>query len=264
MAAAERRQRMALLLAQSGYAGISDLARRLGVSGMTVRRDLDILVDEGLVERAFGGAVLRPGGRSERFDTVEPGVDARLRLNADAKAEIGRAAASMISPGQTIALDIGSTALCLAHALKGMDVKIFTHSLRIATFLAGGRARVYTVAGEVCGTEPSIIGAMARRQIEAFRFDWFFIGASGLAEDGLHDYSLEDSEIKRALMERARNCVALIDSSKFGRLSVTRVAPLSAIDTVISERVPEGELASRLEDAPVEVRIAESNIKRTA
>lgn len=264
MTATERRERMALQLAQSGYAGIADLANLLGVSEMTVRRDLDVLVEKGIVDRAHGGAVVRRGARSARIDTIEPGLDERIRLNADAKAEIGRAAAALIAPGQTIALDIGSTALCLAHALKAMDVRIFTNSLKIAMFLAGGTPRVYTVGGEVCGGEPSVIGAMARRQIEAFRFDWMFLGASGLAEDGLYDYSLEDSEIKRALIERARQTVALIDSSKFDRLSVARIAPLAAIDTLLCDQAPVGELAARLQEAAVEILVARPETTRTA
>jgi DeoR family glycerol-3-phosphate regulon repressor len=264
MTATDRRERIALILAQSGYAGIADLADHLGVSEMTVRRDLDVLVEKGIIERAYGGAVARPAARMSRIDTIEPGLDERIRLNSDAKAEIGRAAADLITAGQTIALDIGSTALCLAHAIKGVDVRVFTNSLKIAMFLSAGTPRVYTVGGEISGSEPSIVGAMARRQIEAFRFDWLFLGASGIAEDGLYDYSIEDTEIKQALIERARRTVALIDSSKFDRLSVARVAPLSAIDILVSDRDPKGELAARLQDAGVDVLAARPERMRTA
>lgn len=264
MTAVDRRERIALLLAQSGYAAIADLAEHLGVSEMTVRRDLDVLAEKGIVERAYGGAVARSGDRAARIDTIEPGIDERIRLNSDAKAEIGRVAAGLITPGQTIAVDIGSTALCLAHAIKGEDVRVFTSSLKIALFLSSGTPRVYSVGGEICGSEPSVVGAMARRQIESFRFDWMFLGASGLAEDGLYDYSLEDTEIKRALIERARRTVALIDSSKFDRLSVARVAALSAIDILITDRSPAGELAARLQDAGVEIMVAQPETTRTA
>lgn len=264
MTAAERRERIALLLAQSGYAAIADLAGHLGVSDMTVRRDLDVLAQDGVVERAHGGAVVPTGNRAARIDTIEPGIDERIRLNSDAKAEIGRAAAGLIVPGQTVAIDIGSTALCLAHAIKGLDVRVFTTSLKIGMFLSSGTPRVYTVGGEICGSEPSIVGAMARRQIESFRFDWMFLGASGLAADGLYDYSLEDSEIKRALIERARRTVALIDSSKFDRLSAARVAPLAAVDILISDRAPDGNLAARLQDAGVEILVANPETARNA
>lgn len=264
MTAADRRERIALVLAQSGYAAIADLAGYLGVSEMTVRRDLDTLAQKGLVERAYGGAVARSGDPAARIDTIEPGLDERIRLNSDAKAEIGRTAAGLIAAGQTVALDIGSTALCLAHAIKGMNVRIFTTSLKIALFLSSGTPRVYTVGGEIHGSEPSIVGAMARRQIESFRFDWMFLGASGLAEDGFYDYSIEDTEIKRALMERARSTVALIDSSKFNRLSTARVAVLSSVDVLISDRAPTGDLAARLQDAGVEVKVAKPETMRTA
>lgn len=264
MTAADRRERIVLLLAQSGYAAITDLADHLGVSAMTVRRDLDVLVRERIVERARGGAVASSGSRAARIDTIEPEVDERIRLNSDAKAEIGRLAAGLIVPDQTVAVDVGSTALCLAHAIKGLNVRVFTNSLKIGLFLSSGTPRVYMVGGEICGSEPSVVGAMARRHIESFRFDWMFLGASGLAEDGLYDYSLEDTEIKRALIERARRTVALMDSSKFDRLSVARVAPLSAIDILICDRAPAGDLAARLQDAGVEVMVANSETARTA
>lgn len=252
-----RQDRIALLLSESGYLAVSVLADHLNVSEMTIRRDLDALFERGIAERAHGGAVSLSAYRVGRMDIFEPTVDERIHRNSDAKARIGAVAAGLVKPDQTIAVDIGSTTLCLAHAIKNSDVRIFTNSLKIARLLSGGSPRVYMPGGEIRGSEPSVVGSMARRQLENFRFDWAFIGVSGLSADGLYDYSLDDTEIKRSLLERSLRKVALIDSSKFDRMSIVKVCDLAAIDILICDKAPTGDLAAHLVAAGVDVRVAE-------
>ena len=254
--AADRQDRIALALAQSGYLSIADLAEHLQVSEMTIRRDLDALAEKGRVERAHGGAFALAGNPGGRLDIVEPAIEERIARNSGVKARIGAVAAGLVEPRQTIAVDIGSTTLCLAYALKDLDVRIFTTSLKIALLLAHATPRVYMPGGEIRGTEPSLVGTMAREQLPNFRFDWFFLGAAGLSDDGLYDYSLEDTEIKRALMAQSARTVALVDSSKFDRLSMVRIAGLADIDMLIAEAPPEGALAERLAEAGVALRLA--------
>lgn len=257
MPAPERQDRISLLLAQSGYLSISDIAEQMTVSDMTVRRDLDVLAAQGLAAKAFGGAVSLAGGRAARMDIDEPVIEERIRRNSDAKAKIGRKAAGLVGAHQTIAIDIGSTTLCLAHAIMESDVRVFTNSLKIAMLLSSGRPHIYMPGGEIRGSEPSTIGSMAQQQLAHFRFDLAFLGASGVAADGFYDYSLEDTEIKRALIGRAEKTVALIDSSKFDRLSVVKVAELQAIDMLITERRPDDALAAHLAAAGVDIAVAD-------
>lgn len=257
MAAADRQHRIALLVAQSGYVAISELAGHLGVSHMTVRRDLDALAAAGSLERAPGGAVAARGAFGARIDIVEPGIDERMRRNSHAKAKIGEAAAGIVEDGQTIAVDIGSTALCLAHALKSRDVRIFTNSLKIGASLARCRPSVYVPGGEVRGSEPSVVGAMARSLLESLRFDWFFLGASGLCADGLFDYSLEDTDIKRTLMAQSSRTVALVDGAKFGRRSIVRIDDLNGIDMLVTDARPDGPMAEALASAGVDLRLVD-------
>ena len=253
LSAAGRRDSIARFLNQFGYRSVLQLAERLAVSEMTIRRDLDVLVADGLATRAHGGAVSSPSRRPASMDLFEPAVDERMQRNCTAKAGIGAAAAGLIGPNQTVAIDIGSTALSLACALRDRDVRIFTNSLKIAVLLATGTPRVYMPGGEVRGSEPSLVGALTRMQLQDFRFDWFFLGASGIAADGLYDYSLEDSEVKRALMARSARTVALIDGSKFDRVSIVKVTPLDGIHTLITDRAPAGMLADGLRTAGVAV-----------
>ena len=254
--AAERRGGISQLLAQSSYMSIADLAGRFNVSEMTIRRDLDVLVAQGVAERAHGGAVALRGRRAVPVDIFEPAFDERLRENSGAKAQIARAAAALIEPHQTIGIDIGSTAMALAHVIRELDVRVFTSSVKIGLMLSNTAARVYLPGGEIRGTEPSLVGDMARRQLEDFRFDWAFLGASGIADDGIYDYSLDDSEIKHALIGRAEKVVALMDASKFNRLSVVRICQLSAIDMLITDRAPDETLAAKLKAAGVRIEVA--------
>ena len=250
---AARRDLIVLEVAQHGYVPSSGLAERLGVSEMTIRRDLDKLEQEGKLRRARGGAV---GPMAGTIDSVEPDLDDRCRINVPEKQRIGRHAAQFCVPGHFVAVDIGSTALCLAHALIGRNVRFFTCSLKIATVLTAAGETVAIPGGTVRGSEPSLVGALTRRQIENYRFDTVFLGVSGTSVAGLFDYSLEDSEIKRALIEHSSRVIALVDHTKFDCRSMAKVCGLEDIDILISDAPPSGALADALSAANVTVSIA--------
>jgi DeoR family glycerol-3-phosphate regulon repressor len=253
---AERRSRLSAALREAGYLSIGDLARLVDVSEMTVRRDLDHLATTGPIERTHGGAVYKGAGQPMGFDRDEPALEERIRKNAEAKWAIARAAHAMVAPGKTLALDIGSTALCLADRLRDEEVRIFTYSLRIAEHLARHRARTYLPGGELRGSEPSLVGPIAREQLHRFRFDFFFLGASGISPQGFFDYSLDDSEIKQTLLARSAHRVALLDSSKFDRLSNMRIGDLSIVDTLVTDQPPPAALEASLAEAGVSLCLA--------
>lgn len=251
--AAERQRLIASKLEKAGFMSIADLGADLGVSEMTIRRDLNTLAGQGAVVRAHGGAICLVGDKIRRVDLVEPILDDRIQSNSAAKAHIGQIAAGLVSPGQTIAIDIGSTTLCLAQALMDIDVRVFTNSLKIALLLSAGKPRVYLPGGEIRGSEPSIIGSIAQRQLETFHFDLAFIGASSIGGDGIYDYSLEDTEIKQSLIARSKKKVALMDSSKFNSMSVVKICDLQTLDMMITDRRPAGQLSAQLAAAHVDV-----------
>jgi DeoR family glycerol-3-phosphate regulon repressor len=191
------------------------------------------------------------------FDHEEPAFEQRLRQNNPAKEAIAAVAASLVGPRQSVALDVGSSTFVLAARLIAFPgIKVFTNSLRIATLLGRERRDVYLPGGEVRGNEMSMCGPTAVAQFEQLWFDIAFIGASGLTEQGFFDYSLEDSELKRVYLRRASRKVLLCDAAKFNHLSLVQVAPLEAIDMVISNSAPSGVLAEALAAADVEVRVA--------
>lgn len=249
-----RRAHIVREIVRHGFISASSLARALGVSEMTIRRDLDSLEAQGQLRRAYGGAV-RTG--PVQLDLVEPDVAERARRNRREKARIAARASDLVTPQQFVALDIGSTTLALAQALVGRNVRFLTCSLQIATVLGTAGETVFTPGGKVHGPEPSMVGAMARRQIEAFNFDLVFLAASGISRSGLHDYSLEDTEIKRAMIERASTVVALLDSTKFDRLSVAKIGDLESIDILVTDKAPDPALRTALEQADVTLLVAE-------
>ena len=245
MPAVMRHELIIKKLEVKGFATTLDFSKWLSVSDMTVRRDLDHLAEKGLLERTHGGAVALSSKGGQAVDLVEPKVSERESRAREAKAAIARCALELIEPEQTIALDIGTTTLALADLLRESRISLFTSSLKIASHLAETRPQVYVPAGKISGSEPSVVGPQAVDFFRGYYFDIAFLGASGLNAEGLFDYSLNDAEVKRAFVERSRTTVALLDSTKFNRISVAKICALPALDVVITD----SELPEALHDA---------------
>jgi DeoR/GlpR family transcriptional regulator of sugar metabolism len=246
-------------LRKTGFVSVAEAAAALAVSEMTIRRDLIDLESEGRLVRTHGGAIAPESNLPRNTNDEEPAFEQRLRQNNPAKEAIASVAASLVSPRQTVALDVGSSTFVLASRLIAFPtIKVFTNSLRIATLLGRERRDVYLPGGEVRGNEMSMCGPTAIAQFGQLWFDIAFIGASGLTEAGFFDYSLEDSELKRVYLRRSSRKVLLCDAAKFDHLSLVQVAPLEAIDMLITNAAPSGALADALAAANVEIRIAKT------
>ncbi len=254
---AQRHEMILRQLKTQGFVTVRELTDACGASEATLRRDLDKLAEIGLLERTHGGAAPVRRTSPERIDLIEPDVDARATKNMAAKQAIARAAAKLVSAGQTVALDIGTTTFQLAKELSELPVSVYTTSLRIAALLANARPHVYLPGGLVSGTEPSIIGARAADHLSQLNFDTVFIGASSLSDNGVvFDYSLEDTESKRVLLANAQRRVLLMDSSKLSRLSVARVCDLSEIDVLICDAEPPPRIHEKLSMSGAELLLA--------
>lgn len=249
-----RRSEILKILRRDGFASVADISGALGVSEMTVRRDLDQLSEEALLERTFGGALPR-----DSYDAHEPEFERRAGLNAAAKAAIARQAETLVAEGETLGLDVGSTTLALAERLAARaGLRIFTSSLRVAAVLGAGRSPVHVPGGEIRPGELSIVGASAVEFLRGFDLDRSFIGVSGISERGIYDYSVEDTEVKRALIAEAQSVVVLCDAAKFERRALARIAPLDAVDILITNAPPPPALAAALSAAGVTVILAEA------
>jgi DeoR/GlpR family transcriptional regulator of sugar metabolism len=250
-----RQARILELLANRGFLTVRELAEATGVSEITARRDLVELEERQALKRTHGGAMTVRDGQLEIFDASEPTFDARRRRNSRAKIAIARAAAQLVKPGFTIALDVGTSTLELARCLGDVgELRIVTNNLRAASLLASSPHAVYLPGGRVRGKELSVYGSVTAEQIRSYWFDIAFIGVSGVTEVGLFDYSPEDTEIKRIYMERAKRVVVLCDGQKFGHHSMVQVGSLGAIHTLVTDLPPPPSLAAALRSAGVDVR----------
>ena len=232
--AAPRRKSLHRRISERGFVAIAEIAREIGVSNMTVRRDLQALERDGLVQRTHGGAVLAPPAT---VIPTEPSYTARRELNLEAKQRIAAAAAAMVSAGEVIGLDTGSTVACLAAELAAREgIEIVTNSLQ--TILAMPQLvlpEVFLLGGRLRPREGSLCGSITRQQLASHWMDRVFIGTAGIDEHGLYDYSPEDAEVKLVYMQRTKATVALCDSSKFGRRSFVRFCGFEAIGTIVTD-----------------------------
>ena len=248
-------------LADVGAVTVAEVAARLGVSDMTVRRDLGDLEREGRLARTHGGAVRRGAGATPEPPAsrtfTEPTFESRLNKNAQAKRAIAAAAAIAAEGARAIALDVGTTTYWLAGLLsEWRHAKIFTNSLRIAARLGEGRAEVYVPGGRLRGDEMSISGPSAIARFEELWFDVAFLGVSGLTAEGVFDYSFEDADMKRVYLKRSTRKIVLCDSSKFNAMSLVQIAPLAPFDALITDAPPPPEIAAALASAGVRIEVA--------
>lgn len=191
----------------------SDLARSLGVSTETVRRDIEELTQQGLVSRTYGGAVNpHVGLQLEATEREAYFVEERKR--------IAQLAAQIVRPGDVLMIDAGSTNAYFARALGVMaqDVTVITNGFSVVNALAGqSRVRVIFCPGDVSEAERGVYGQETTAFLNRFHADVAFIGASGVTAEGPTDVETQACWIKRAMLARAERRVLLADSSKFQR-----------------------------------------------
>ncbi|WP_423185090.1 DeoR/GlpR family DNA-binding transcription regulator [Arthrobacter sp. NyZ413] len=250
MYAQERHQAIVDRARADGRVDVTTLANELDVTPETVRRDLTQLERRGLLRRVHGGAI-----PLERLG-FEPGVDTRQGLLSAEKEAIARSALAELPDGGAIILDAGTTTYRLAEILPAdRELGVVTHSLPIATLLAGRpNITLHLVGGTIRGTTLAAVGAWAERSLADVRADVAFLGANGLTvEDGLTTPDMAEAVVKRALVQAGKRVVVLADHTKIGRTGLGLVAPITSIDTLITDTGLNSALAEELETAGVHV-----------
>ena len=258
---ARHRQSLILQAVRSdGSARVSDLTQRLGVSDMTIRRDLEVLARDGLVEKVHGGAVL-PGTPAIH----EPGFDTRLVLERPEKTAIARTAASMVTPGTAIALAAGTTTFALAQCLLDVPaLTIVTNSLRVTNLFSGtrgldGAADSVVLTGGVPTPSDALIGPIADLTIRSLHFDLLFLGCHGSDPDaGLTTPSLAEAETNRTFIRVARRVVVLADHTKWGLVSLSSFAHLDEVDVLVTDDMLPADARALVAEQVGQVVVAES------
>jgi len=255
---AERRRKILELIAGNNQVTVADIVGPFKVSEMTARRDLAELAREGLLRRGHGGATSSLGR------SYEPPYLLRAADHRTPKQAVGKAAARMISDGDSVAFDVGTTTLEVARALEGRrNLTIVTASLPIANeivtrFSLDSDIRLILTGGIVRADELSMVGEFAARLYGELRVDKAFIGVGGISlKDGLTEYNLDDALVKRALIASAERVIVVADGSKFGRTTFAQIVPLSEIDTVVTDRSADQRTVAGLEAMGIHVVIAE-------
>jgi DeoR/GlpR family transcriptional regulator of sugar metabolism len=226
----ERRGRLLDLIRVRGFAALEELVRELGVSESTVRRDLDALEEQGSARRTHGG-VLYAGGmpRLAEFDERQPAHWA-------AKRAIAATAAEIIADGETVLLDGGTTTYEVARLLVGRSLQVVTNSLPVANLFASeSRSDLVLLGGYVSPRTGVCLGPYANELLGRLHVTTTVLSAAGIAEEGLFNAHLLLAETEQAMLRAAGRVIVVADSSKFGRKSLTLVAPLSEIDVVVSD-----------------------------
>ncbi len=240
-------------LEESHEVTVASLSRTQGVSEMTVRRDLEALEREGVLRRVHGGAV------STVSRGYEPPYALRSGRDQEAKRAIGERAAALVSDGETLAIDVGSTTLELARALATAgNLTVLTPSLRVAEYLTPNPGiRTIVTGGIARKGELSLIGDLAERAFAELHCDTVFIGAGGVdPAAGVTEFNLDDTRVKRAALASARRCVLLVDASKLGVVALASICPLESVDVLITDNGASDEALAPIREVGVEVLIA--------
>ncbi len=248
-----RQQVILQLLERQSVVRVAELCERFGVSDMTVRRDLQELEQAGLIRRTYGGAV------SARGRSFEPPYLVRAATHQAQKQRIGQMAASLVQDGDSVALDVGTTTLEVARALRDKhNLTVVTHSLPIAQVLANHPlVRVIVVGGVLRSGELSLIGHLAERAYREFYVDKLFLGVGGLSlKAGLTEFNLEDALVKQAMLQLAKERIVVADASKLERVAFAFIGPLTCINTLVTDADADAQVVRQIEEAGVRVMLA--------
>ena len=231
-----------------GSASVEALAERFGVTLQTVRRDLRLLTQAGLLSR-FHGGVRAPGSTVENLAYRQ-----RQTLNAAAKRQIARAVANAVPDGTSLIINIGTTTEAIARELLGhKGLRVITNNLNVAATLADNAdCEVIVTGGVVRSRDRGIVGEVTVDFIRQFKVDIALIGISGIEDDGtLRDFDFREVEVARAIIEHSREVWLAADHGKFNRRAMVEVGRLDQVDALFTDLRPPPPFPALLSEAKV-------------
>ena len=237
-----RRSAILQRLKEDSSINVSELSKEFGVSEVTIRKDLQLLKERRLLIRVHGGAIMDASISADEIE--ERNFHFKQLVNAREKQAIGRAAAAHIRNGDTILIDSGTTALQVVHNLgKFTDLTIITNSVpAMLEAIKYKRFRVILLGGTVRESSNSIVGPLAESNLKLFYCDKLFLGVDSISvEAGLSTPSMEEASTNQVMISRAREVIAVFDSSKVNKRALAFIANLDKINTVITDsHIPAG------------------------
>jgi DeoR/GlpR family transcriptional regulator of sugar metabolism len=253
------RQRHSYILERiraNGGVRVADVARDLDVSDMTVRRDLALLAERGLIEKVHGGATA-----IHESALYEPGFVAKSRLMQDQKRAIAKAAARLVEPGMAIGISAGTTTHALAATVGGIPgLTVVTNSLRVADVMSrsGRPDQTVIITGGVRTPSEALVGPFAVAQLRSVHLDVVFMGVHGMdAKAGFTCPNLLEAETDRAIIEAGRRLVVLADHTKWGIIGIASIARLDQADVLITDTGLDPAALVMLRETVHEVRVVD-------
>ncbi len=238
---------------RSGSMSVEALAERFGVTLQTVRRDVTLLAEAGLLAR-FHGGVRVPSSTTENIAYRQ-----RQQLNLSAKQAIARAVAAAVPSGCSLILNIGTTTECIARELlRHKGLRVITNNLNVAAILSDNpNCEVMVAGGTVRTRDRGIVGEATVAFMRQFKVDIGLIGISGIEADGtLRDFDVHEVEVSRAIVEQSREVWLATDHSKFNRPAMVELVALSRLDRLFTDAAPPEPFPALLLDAGVRCDIA--------
>jgi DeoR/GlpR family transcriptional regulator of sugar metabolism len=253
MSNADRHRLIAQAVKDSGRATVPELAELTGASEMTIRRDLDTLAAQGVLERFRGGA------RTLLLRGEEPPFALRAHEAVDAKRRIAAEVSRLIADGETVLLDSGTTCLEVARLLHGRPVTVMPLSLQAIHVLSDAPAptTLMVPGGRPRHGEGALTGPLTLASLAALRFDTAVLGCCGLsAAEGLTAYDLDDAAVKKAIIASARRIIAAADGGKLGRTAHAYVGPAALVRTLVTDATAPADEVAALEGTGTVVKTA--------
>lgn len=241
----ERRQRLVELVDQRHSLTVAELSAELSVSPATIRRDLAQLSQQGMIERAHGGAARRI---RRAVEMPEPPLLRRSSLQVEEKRRIGKAAAAYVCDGETIIISSGTTTAEMVPHLAGCnELTVITNALNIVLGLAAyPNITVIVLGGVLRHSELTVLGALAEDAMEQLRAHKLFMGSPAIHLDyGLSAGNFAESRSDQTLMKASREVIVVADHTKFGRVDTVHMADFGRIQRVITDRgVPDEDVTA--------------------
>ncbi len=245
----ERREKILKILNEKKRVLIKDLYKQFNTTQVTIRRDLALLESEGLLKRTHGGAI--------KNTALYPGLalDKKEKLHQDEKIKIAKEASKLISEGDTIILDSGSTISLLAKEIKNMsNITVITNAINIASELANSNFEVILTGGVLQKESSTLIGPLADSVLQRISAGKLFQGVDGIDfEVGLSTPNIIEAQTSRVMMQVSGEVILLVDSSKFGRRSLGVISKVHEIDKIITTKALTKKELKRFNECEVEV-----------
>jgi DeoR family transcriptional regulator of aga operon len=248
----ERRRAIVELLQRERRVLVTELAKQFHTSQVTIRKDLEALHVRGMIQRTHGGALPTRDGALE-----DPSLREKGRLHRKEKLRIATAAARLVSEGQVVILDSGTTTTEIARALLNMqNLTVITNAVNIAAELASSAIEVILTGGAVRKNSFSLVGPIAEEALSQLNADILFLGVDGFdVRYGLSTPNLLEAKVNRIMTQIAKRTVVVCDSSKFGRRSLSLILPPASLTHIITDKgISKADLTA-LENAGIEVTV---------